>query len=72
MVRSLEATYENGIFVPAASPELPDRTRVRLMIEPIAQVASQRQQIALRRRQRIRLDPDLAEHIASAPDLASY
>lgn len=70
MVRSIEATYENGVFVPSASPGLPDHTRVRLTVEPIAPTAAQRQQIALRRGQRIRLDPELAEHIALAPELA--
>jgi predicted DNA-binding antitoxin AbrB/MazE fold protein len=30
---SIDATYENGVFVPAQQPPLKDHTRVRLQVE---------------------------------------
>ena len=67
----IEATYENGVFVPAVPPQLPERARVRLVIEPIDQGAAPGQSVAARRGRRISLDPEVARHIAAAPELAA-
>lgn len=37
MKQTLEAVYENGVFKPLSSPEIPNGQQVRLMIEPLSQ-----------------------------------
>lgn len=65
----LEATYEKGVFVPAQAPSLAEHERVRLTIEPIANEASGSiETLRLRRRRRIRLEPDLAKEIATSAE----
>ena len=68
MVRAVEATYENSVFVPATPPGLEEHARVRLVIEPVGNAEKAREQIAHRRRERIRLDPEVARYIAQSPE----
>lgn len=69
----LQATYENGVFVPVEPPLLAENERVQLTVEPLdadaafAALASV-EKIQLRRQRRIVLDPDLAQQIASSPE----
>ena len=69
MVRAVEATYENGVFVPATPPGLEEHARVRLVIEPVPDADGARKQIAHRRGQRIRLDPEVARYIAQSSEV---
>ena len=70
MVRSIEAIYANGVFVPAVPPGLPDHARVHLLVEPIETSQRSTRRIADRRQRRIQLAPELARDIATAPDFA--
>ena len=68
MALVVEATFENGVFVPAQRPALPEHERVRLTIEPVAVKTSGLEDIRRRRGRRIRLDTELAHQIASSPE----
>jgi predicted DNA-binding antitoxin AbrB/MazE fold protein len=70
MAMSVEATYENGVFVPTERPILADHERVRLTVEPISVAASGSQVIRRRRERRIHLAPGLAQEIAKAAEFA--
>ena len=69
MVRAVDATYENGVFVPASPPGLEEHARVRLVIEPIEAAGGARERIARRRGERIRLEPELSRFIAESSEL---
>lgn len=69
MSLSIEATFENGVFIPAVRPDLADHERVRLIVEPIEQKSPTAEEVVERgRRQRIQIDPDLAREIAMSPE----
>ena len=61
---TIDATFENGVFVPAQRPSLANHERVRLTIEPIATSPRRVKTIGRRRSRRIRLNPSLAREIA--------
>jgi predicted DNA-binding antitoxin AbrB/MazE fold protein len=65
---TVEATFENGVFVPVERPGLQEHERVRLTIEPVAVNSSGLEDIRRRRGRRIRLDAELAHQIASSPE----
>lgn len=67
-LNTIDATFENGVFVPAQRPALADHERVRLMIEPLAALPHHSEAIARRRGRRIRLNPSLAREIAVSPE----
>jgi predicted DNA-binding antitoxin AbrB/MazE fold protein len=68
MALTVEATFENGVFVPLRRPALQEHERVRLTIEPIAVNSSGLEDIRRRRGRRIRLDADLSQEIAASPE----
>jgi len=70
MAMSVEATYKNGVFVPAERPLLADHERVRLTVEPIPTATSGSQVVRRRRERRIHLAPGLAQEIAQAAEFA--
>jgi predicted DNA-binding antitoxin AbrB/MazE fold protein len=65
MTLKVEATYENGVFVPVQPPALADHERVRLTIETDIEAPTVGTVI---RRQRIVLDPQLTREIAISPE----
>jgi predicted DNA-binding antitoxin AbrB/MazE fold protein len=69
MSLTVEATYENGVFVPLQRPALPDHERVRLTVEPIASPTSAAEIVRHRRENRIQLDLQLAQEIALSKEL---
>lgn len=69
MPLTIEATYENGVFVPFERPPLPERARVRLTIDPATLPPAQtRNAVEFRRQHRIKLDPKRSRRIASSPE----
>jgi predicted DNA-binding antitoxin AbrB/MazE fold protein len=68
MALTVEATFENGVFVPVQRPALQEHERVRLTIELMAVNSSGLEDIRRRRGQRIRLDAELARQIACSPE----
>jgi predicted DNA-binding antitoxin AbrB/MazE fold protein len=64
MILRLEATFENGVFVPAQRPTLAEHERVRLTVEQVAELPERREMVRQRRGERIRLDSGLAQEIA--------
>jgi predicted DNA-binding antitoxin AbrB/MazE fold protein len=69
MSLTIEATYENGVFVPAERPPLAERARVRLTIDSTPPPAAQAvNPVEFRRRHRIKLDAKLSQEIASSPE----
>jgi predicted DNA-binding antitoxin AbrB/MazE fold protein len=68
MTLTIDATYENGVFVPVQRLDLPDHERVRLTVEPIAPPLSALEIIQRRRGRRIQGDPQLAQEIARSPE----
>jgi predicted DNA-binding antitoxin AbrB/MazE fold protein len=71
MVLTIEATYENGVFVPSQRPVLPDHERVRLTIESMNPTPAGVEAIRNRQDHRIRVDPILAQEIAQSPEFDS-
>lgn len=67
MVLTIEATYENGVFVPARRPDLADHERVRLTVE-LATKPSPVESVRRWRGNRIQIDPHLAGEIALSPE----
>ena len=67
-VTTIDATFENGVFVPAKRPILADHERVRLTIEPIAALPRRSKAMGRRRSKRIRINPSLAREIAVSPE----
>lgn len=68
---TIEAVYENGVFVPAQWPALAEHERVRLTVEPVAGAGTPggaRPAADPRRGERIKIDPDLAREIASSAE----
>lgn len=65
---TLDATFENGVFVPMQRPILADHERVRLTIEPISALPQRLKAIGRRCGRRIRLAPSLAREIAVSPE----
>jgi predicted DNA-binding antitoxin AbrB/MazE fold protein len=35
MMQTITATFENGVFKPAQQPNLPEHSKVRLIVEPL-------------------------------------
>jgi predicted DNA-binding antitoxin AbrB/MazE fold protein len=71
MAITIDAVFENGVFVPAQRPALAENERVRLTVEPVgvgAGSAGRTDPVEWRRRHRIALDPRLAEDIARSPE----
>jgi predicted DNA-binding antitoxin AbrB/MazE fold protein len=68
IAQTLEATFENGVFVPAQRPTLADHERVRLTIETISPTPQRLETLHHRRRHRIHLNPSLAHDIAQSPE----
>jgi hypothetical protein len=69
MALTVQATYEDGVFVPAQKPPLANHDRVRLIVEPIGGAQGpEAGTVLFRKAKRIRLDPELARQIASAPE----
>ena len=66
MALSIEATFENGVFVPKTRPALTDHEKVRLLVEPLPSTAEE--VIERTRHHRIQIDPELAREIASSPE----
>ena len=69
MSLTLEATYEDGVFVPLRRPALADHERVRLTVEPIAVSTSAVDVVRRRREIRIQVDLQLAREIALSKEL---
>lgn len=65
---TVEATFENGVFVPVQRPALAEHERVRLTIEPVTVATSGLEDVRRRRGRRIRLDTELARQIAASPE----
>ena len=65
---TVDATFENGVFVPCQRPTLADHERVRLTIELISALPQRLEAIGRRRDHRIRMDPTLAREIAVSPE----
>jgi predicted DNA-binding antitoxin AbrB/MazE fold protein len=68
MAMSIDATFENGVFVPVQKPTLADHERVRLTVEVIAPARRGTATIRLPRGARILLDPNLAKEIAQSAE----
>jgi predicted DNA-binding antitoxin AbrB/MazE fold protein len=68
MTLTIDATYENGVFVPVQRLDLADHERVRLTVEPIAPQLAPLEIIQRRRGRRIKGDPQLAQEIALSPE----
>ena len=64
MPLTLEATFENGVFVPAERPALGEHERVRLTVEPID--GTKPVATVLPNPRRVVIDPQLAREIASS------
>lgn len=65
MAITIEATYENGVFVPVQRVDLADHERVRITVEVPASPSAV--EIVRRwRGNRLRIDPDDARAIASS------
>jgi predicted DNA-binding antitoxin AbrB/MazE fold protein len=69
MSLTVEATFENGVFVPVQRPALADHERVRLTVEPIETSPSAAEIVRRRGENRIQLDPQLAQEIALSKEL---
>lgn len=67
MAITIEATYENGVFIPVQPVHLADHERVGLTIDLPAN-SSAVEMVKHRRKNRIRIDPDDARAIASSPE----
>ena len=67
MILDIEATFENGVFVPAKKPPIPENQRVRLLVEAIPAKNVGGPPIVWRP-DRIRIDPALAEEIARSAE----
>lgn len=76
MPLTLEATYENGVFVPVTAPAIPDHERVSLVVEKIRQDTSRHRREAVKRSGgRIKVRPDMvgtARNIITAPGEEMY
>jgi predicted DNA-binding antitoxin AbrB/MazE fold protein len=70
MALTLDATFENGVFVPAQRPELAEHERVRLTIEPASVGNAGVDVVRRRRKQRICIEPALARDIATNPEFS--
>ena len=68
MTITIEATYENGVLVPVQPLDLADHERVRLRVER-SPGPSAVEEVRWWRRNRIQIDPQRAQEIAS---LAEY
>ena len=65
MALTVEATFENGVFVPVQRPALGENERVRLTVERINGAETGGGALAACRR--IVIDPELAREIGSSP-----
>lgn len=69
MTQTIEATYQNGVFVPAHPVALAEQDRVRLIVESIPAIDARALEIVRRgRADRLRLDPAMAADISLAPE----
>jgi predicted DNA-binding antitoxin AbrB/MazE fold protein len=69
MATQINATFENGVFVPSEPIELGERQKVRLTVEAVekANIPSG-DIIQFHRARRIQIDAELSRAIASSPD----
>ena len=70
MTMTVEAIFENGVFVPAERPTLAEHERVLLTIETASRAvtgAGDAGVVATHRRRRTPLDPVVARAIAESP-----
>jgi predicted DNA-binding antitoxin AbrB/MazE fold protein len=70
---TIDATCENGVFVPAQRPELAEHERVRLTIEPAPTAPAPAGTpdpgiVSKYRTRRTSIDAALSREIASSPD----
>lgn len=73
MVMTIEATFENGVFIPAQRLSLAEHEHVRLTIEAIVADTARRLEIVrCGRERRIRVDPALAEEIVMSPEFHPF
>jgi predicted DNA-binding antitoxin AbrB/MazE fold protein len=68
MALTVEATFENGVFVPLQRPALQEHERVRVTTEPVAVNSSAIKDIRRTHGRRIRLDSELAHQFACSPE----
>lgn len=69
MALTIEATYENGVFVPAQAPGLAEHERVRPVIEPLPVLTvSDVKAAPFQNDHRIQVDPQLEPEIAALPE----
>jgi Protein of unknown function DUF104 len=68
MAQSIEATYENGVFVRAQNPTLADHERVRFTVEPLSTPPTGSPPTPRHNGRRIQLDSRLAQEIARASE----
>ena len=67
MTLTIEATYENGVFVPVQPVDLVNHERVRLTVErPTGRSAVE--DVRWWREHRIKADPELAQAIAQSAE----
>ncbi len=65
MTISIEAIYEAGVLKPLAPlPALKEHERVRITLEPLSTIAEQR-------KERLRIDPQIAREIADGHEYDS-
>lgn len=67
MALTIEATYENGVFVPVQPVDLVNHERVRLTVERRTGPAAV-EAVRWWRDHRIQIDPQLAQEIARSPE----
>ena len=67
MSLTIEATYENGVFVPVQPLDLVNHERVRLTVERVPGPAAV-EAVRWWREHRIKADPQLAQEIARSPE----
>jgi predicted DNA-binding antitoxin AbrB/MazE fold protein len=72
MAMTIDATFENGVFVPVHRPALAEHERVRLVVQSINPPHSGASSVRRRRGQRISLDADLTNEIAGSPYFDPY
>jgi predicted DNA-binding antitoxin AbrB/MazE fold protein len=68
MTLKIEATYENGVFVPAQKPSLADHQRVHLTVESVTPAPAKTETGRRLQGRRIILDSHLAQEIAESAE----
>ncbi|HZZ41883.1 MAG TPA: antitoxin family protein [Tepidisphaeraceae bacterium] len=69
MTQAIDATYQDGVFIPVQKPALAEHERVRLTIESIGTPVQQDAltTVQQRRQNRLCIDETLAREIANDP-----